>query len=440
MENKRPLYVYYQAPESGEWKTIGAYRHDQEKKLGSFTYLESYVENDSPVSIDPFNLPIRQGPQIPFACSRYGGLHDVLRDSGPDGWGRYLLSKFSGVKQDASSLEFLRRSKNHDRWGALAIGDSVKAPTSFMDTPTFPGFDLLVDELAALEDGKPAVDAKLRRRLQEYSGGGARPKATVRDKDGALWIAKPRSRHDHPETPVLEYFCHTWGSLIGLNIARTQLETTPKGNSVALIKRFDRDGSKRILCLSAASAMGHEYPSSALSGAIPPSYPLLASKLKLIGAPLEDRKELFDRMVFNALCGNDDDHTRNHALVFDASKKGWRLSPAYDLVPTLNDPPTHLAMCISVNDRRISTANILSGYAHFGFLSAHQARERLEFIAQRSRECFLEVAPILGSELRSTLQKQIDCACKVLVDGDAEVAAATKNRKPAKSSTGGLTK
>lgn len=202
MPVQRPLYVYYQEPIHENWVTVGAYKHDADSKSGSFTYLEDFTESGAAVSIDPFNLPIRPGKPTQFLAKRYGGLHDVLRDSGPDGWGCYLLAKFGGLSHNSTSLDFLKKSGNDDRWGALAIGNSAKAPSTMLEVPSLPSFDLLVEELAAMEEGKPAVDPKLRKRLQEYSGGGARPKATVKDKEGVLWIAKPRSRYDHLETPV----------------------------------------------------------------------------------------------------------------------------------------------------------------------------------------------------------------------------------------------
>ena len=42
-------------------------------------------------------------------------------------------------------------------------------------------------------------------------------------------------------------------------------------------------------------------------------------------------RELFSRMVFNILCGNTDDHARNHAAFWDGHQLA--LTPAYDICP-----------------------------------------------------------------------------------------------------------
>lgn len=414
---QRKLYVYCQNPLNGTWETVGRFGHDHLKKIGAFTYLDEYVSLSDAQSIDPVNLPISPGQQNSTPASRYGGLPDVLRDSAPDGWGQYLLCKFSDVGADASALELLLKSKNNDRWGALAIGASIRPPEWLLAPPEYPDLDLLIDEIAALEVGKPAVSPKLRKWLQEYSGGGVRPKATLRDSEGAFWLAKPRSLHDHAETPVTEFFCQNWASLIGLKVAKTELAKAPSGRHIALIQRFDRVDGIRQMCLSAASVMGYEYPGPVSTGTLGPSYPLLASKLKSIGTPVEDRKELFDRLVFNALCGNDDDHTRNHAVVFDGKHKTWRLSPAYDMVPTYEDRVRHLSMCTSLTDKTISRENFLSDFVHFGFESESSALNRIQEIVQKGQECFKEVSSVLSSQTKDLAADQLDFMSRLLDPG-----------------------
>ena len=46
-------------------------------------------------------------------------------------------------------------------------------------------------------------------------------------------------------------------------------------------------------------------------------------------------QELYRRVAFNICIGNSDDHFRNHGFLLTA--KGWTLSPAYDMNPTLNE-------------------------------------------------------------------------------------------------------
>lgn len=413
----KKLYVYRQTPLTGEWEPVGLFEDNAKEGSGSFTYLESYANSGEAQSIDPVNLPIQPGAQKPYLVARYGGLHDVLRDSSPDGWGQYLLCEFMGVKQNATDLEFFLHSRNADRWGALAFGTDITAPNRLQLNPTPPSIDLMIGELAAMEEGRPAVDQKLRNRLQQCSLGGARPKASLQDQDGVCWIVKPRPLHDYEETPVIEYFCQSWASLVGIRAAETKLFSTPQGKHAALVKRFDRVNGLHQMCLSAASIMEYDYPGPPIKGALPPSYPHLASRLHDIGVPTIDRQELFTRMVFNALCGNDDDHTRNHAIVFCPKEGIWRLSPAYDIVPGYYDKVQYLSMGTTLSDKAISRENFLANFMYFGFDSNATAAQRLEEITVLAREAFREVSSVLSESTKSMATAQLDYICAIL---DAE--------------------
>lgn len=411
------IYVYRQTPLTGALETAGLFEHNSKEESRSFTYLESYANNVESQTIDPINLPIQPGEQRPYLATRYGGLHDVLRDGSPDGWGQYLLCEFMGVKHNATDLEFFLNSRNTDRWGALAFGTDITPPNRLQLNPTPPSIDLMIAELDAMEEAKPAVDQKLRNRLQQCSLGGARPKATWQDQDGVCWIVKPRSLHDYEETPVIEYFSQSWASLVGIRAAETKLFSAPGGKHAALVKRFDRVNGVRQMCLSAASIMQYDYPGPPVKGALPPSYPYLAAKLHDIGVPTIDRQELFARMVFNALCGNDDDHTRNHAIVFCPKENGWRLSPAYDIAPAYDDRVHYLSMGTSLSDKAISRENFLSNFMHFGFDSKASAAQRIAEITVLARESFKEVSSMLSQSTKAMATTQLDYICAMLDPG-----------------------
>lgn len=117
------------------------------------------------------------------------------------------------------------------------------------------------------------------------------------------------------DIPRLEHAAHRWGRLSGLDFAPTALHSGTEASAVRVL-RFDRDGAHRLMCASAATLLQAEHPGGGPGDAMRWSYPRLAQELQRIGAPLEDRLELFGRMVFNAVCGNDDDHVRNHAVVY----------------------------------------------------------------------------------------------------------------------------
>ena len=121
------------------------------------------------------------------------------------------------------------------------------------------------------------------------------------------------------------------------------------------------------------------------------SYPAIADALHRYGAAeflKADLRELFMRMVFNALCNNRDDHLRNHAFLYDHEHKGWRLSPAFDIVPQPELGPGNprcLQLELGSYGRQASERNILSQCASFG-LAASEAKQVLEEMKAIVRE------------------------------------------------------
>ncbi len=161
--------------------------------------------------------------------------------------------------------------------------------------------------------------------------GGARPKASVIDEDGRLTIAKFPSRKDDYDVALWEHFCHVMAKKAGINVAETR---TIMGEEyhILLSKRFDRDGSgKRIHFASALTLLGLTDGDNASNGY---GYPDIVDFILRNGTDVEQNlEELYRRVVFNIIVGNSDDHFRNHGFLL--TRKGWILSPAYDINPTL---------------------------------------------------------------------------------------------------------
>lgn len=401
MTTSKPLYVYLQRPDNGEWVTVGRYLYDDAREAGLFRYAPSYVDAGLAWSIDPVGLPFRPGHE--WQAVRYRGLHDALRDACPDAWGRALLRPQHGMPEDAPDWRFLEASSNAERWGALAIGRSRNASVAHIASPRLPQLELLAQELVAIAQHAPPVDARLRQRLVATpSLGGARPKATVRDGE-TYWLVKPYLPSDIANIPLLEHCAQAWGSAAGLDFASTFYHPLGAGNGAVRVRRFDRDGERRLMALSGATLLQTEYP-----GRIQPSqwsYPRLAEELRRIGAPVEDRLELFGRMVFNAVCGNDDDHPRNHAVVFRAQQNRWRLSPAFDVVPNPDaDMPCALSMQLSLGRTAVSRDAALADAVRFGFGSVEEAGRYLDQLLQRIEHAFASVADQLTAPLRELLQ------------------------------------
>ncbi|HEY4206899.1 MAG TPA: HipA domain-containing protein [Puia sp.] len=162
--------------------------------------------------------------------------------------------------------------------------------------------------------------------------GGARPKASIIDPAGQLWIAKFPSRNDDHDIGGWEAVAHTLAHHAGLNAAEGKPRRLTRNHHSFLTRRFDRQGKDRIHFASAMTLLGKTDGADSTTEV---SYLHLAEVLQRQGAhPNRDMEELWRRIVFNICISNSDDHLRNHGFLL--TSKGWELSPAYDLNPVIN--------------------------------------------------------------------------------------------------------
>lgn len=408
----KPLYVYLQRPDNGEWVVAGAYRKDNDGITGHFKYAPSYAERALHWAIDPVNLPFL--PAMDHLARRYGGLHDVLRDASPDSWGQTLLRRAHNLPANTPHVQYLVLSGNGDRWGALAVGKTARPDVAKRASPKLDKLDALVDELLAISEHRPPVNAQLRKKLfATPSLGGARPKATVQD-NGTFWLVKPGLATDTVDLALLEHVTQQWGRQAALRFADTRHHILAGGRSVVRVLRFDRAGTRRVMAVSAASLLQVQYPFITPEDSQGASYPRLAEELKRIGAPDEDLKELFGRMVFNAAVGNDDDHPRNHAVIFDLEEKRWRLAPAFDVVPNPDEVPAALMMQLSSGRTDISQEAMLLDFARFGFASKAEAAACLEALIDRIDHGFDQLKHLLSDSLRELMEQRMAVALQRL--------------------------
>ena len=405
LTTSKPLFVYLSRPDNGEWVTVGRYLAGPAAGMGRFKYAPSYVNAGLAWSIDPVNLPFR--PEIDRSAPRYNGLHDVLRDACPDAWGQALLRREHNLPEGAPASRYLILASNADRWGALAVGTRPAPSVAQLASPRLPGLSLVVQELVAMSEQRPAVDVRLRRRLvQTASVGGARPKATLRDDEGQYWLVKPGIASDIADIPRLEHVGQQWGAASGLDFATTVLHPAEEGRNALRVLRYDRIEGRRVMCMSAASMLQAEYPGDRAQIDLW-SYPRLAQELRLIGASVDDRRELFGRMVFNAVCGNDDDHVRNHAVLYVHEQRRWRLAPAFDVVPNPVETPRTLTMQLSTGRFDISRSAVLADSHRFGFDSREEATSYLETLLTRIAHGFDQVVHWLAPEWQDLLRARM---------------------------------
>ena len=295
-----------------------------------FNYGRSYLARKNAISIYEPELPLRQGDiQLANDLSMPGSI----RDASPDAWGRrVLINRKLGVRGqkaasfDLGELTYLLESGS-DRAGALdfQISPSRYVPRAMEQA----SLDDLLRSAEQVEKGVP-LSPELDKALQHGTSlGGARPKALLTS-DDKKFIAKFSMSTDIYNVVKSEYVAMRLASLAGLNVSRVRMETA-LGKDVLLVERFDRERLKggwgRKAFVSALTMFELDEMMARHA-----SYELLAEIIRLrFQNPQGDLRELFGRMTFNILCGNTDDHARNHAAFWDG--KHLRLTPAYDVCP-----------------------------------------------------------------------------------------------------------
>ncbi|MCI8375252.1 MAG: HipA domain-containing protein [Lachnospiraceae bacterium] len=270
-------------------------------------------------------------------------MFGVFADSCPDRWGRLLMKRHEAIlakKEERkprrlTDLDFLLGVYDKTRMGALRFSLSESGPFVSDDkdlaTPPWTTLRKLESASLAFEKNEDGMEEKWLKQLLApgSSLGGARPKASVSAPDGSLWIAKFPSKNDDVNIGAWEMVAHDLAVLCGLDVPEARLESFSKIGSTFLVKRFDREGSRRIHFASAMTLLGKNDGANAADGS---SYLELASLIRKYGdTPKKDLQELWRRIVFNMAVSNTDDHLRNHGFIL--SKEGWRLSPAYDVNP-----------------------------------------------------------------------------------------------------------
>ena len=359
------VYVYLQLPGTLEVVTAGFFEQQDRAGItvGAFVYNPRYLARPDAVPVEPFELPLRPGR---LETVRLGGIFGALRDAAPDAWGRRIIAR--QLAREPTEIDCLLHSPE-DRAGALAFGRGKAPPPPVATFNRVVQLDALLahaeavqaEERAGVTD--PAI-AQMEALLQPGTSlGGARPKNVVEADDG-LWVAKFPAHGDRWNNARVEAAMLVLARECGLVVAEPRV-VGAGGRDVLLVKRFDRTkvdgGYLRHRMVSALTVLGaEEHDRTAWS------YPRLADELRRRSRrPDADLKELFQRVAFNALISNVDDHPRNHALI--ATDRDWELSPAYDLTPAppIGEERRDLAMSIGRHGRYANRENLLSAAARY---------------------------------------------------------------------------
>jgi serine/threonine-protein kinase HipA len=348
----KTIFVYAHWVGMAEPQLVGSLFAQRERtgEIFSFSYDASWLSSKANIyQLDP-QLQLFEGRQYPNPLKNNFGLFLV---SSPDRWGKTLMQRHQAILARSNATKYRPLSESdyllgvHDiaRMGALRFkldqGGPFIAEDSPFSTPPWARLRELEYGVSQLEGNPdPAEEARWITQLVApgSSLGGARPKATVANEQGNLWIAKFPSRNDTNDSGAWEMVVHELASNAGIEVPTAMLQAFSIHGSTFIVQRFDRTkGNERIHFASAMALLGKQ------DGDHDSSYLELAEFITTASAqPEKDLHQLWRRIVFNIAVSNTDDHLRNHGFLL--TKKGWKLSPAYDLNPSPNSYDLSLAI------------------------------------------------------------------------------------------------
>ncbi|WP_061718868.1 type II toxin-antitoxin system HipA family toxin [Pantoea trifolii] len=362
----RDAYVWIWLP--GETSPVVAGRLEAEGDTLFFNYGRSYLQRENCIPLNPNELPLNTGVISPLNGLTIAGC---IRDSAPDAWGRRVIINRrmgrKGANVDTGILDELTYliESGSDRIGALDFQHSATeyVPRSAANV-TLPE---LLESADRVEKGVPLTPELDQALFHGTSIGGARPKALI-EAEGKKYIAKFSASTDIWNVVKGEFLAMRLAQLAGLHVAPVKL-VKAAGRDVIMIERFDReqkaDGWTRKVMLSALTLFELDDMLARYA-----SYETLAEIIRQrFASPKETLLELYKRLCFNILCGNTDDHARNHAAFWDG--KSFSLTPAYDICPQGRaGNEASQAMLISGNNNLSRMSSCLDAAHHFALSRA----------------------------------------------------------------------
>ncbi len=312
------------------------------KKAFSFEYDKDWIRSKQQMLLDP-DIQFYSGPQYPNNKENFG----IFLDSMPDTWGRTLMKRKAAQEaiekgESAKTLyeiDYLLGVYDESRMGALRFKTDINGP--FLDdnnqTPTPPWSSVRELQDAAKNFENDEGDDNVKKWLAVLmapgsSLGGARPKANILDQNKDLWIAKFPSKNDTIDKAAWEFLAYQLALKAGVHMSPSKIDIITGTFNTFFTKRFDREEGERVHFASAMTMTGNTEDTIRDN---PGSYLELAEFIQNHGAMVnENLEQLWRRIVFNIAVSNTDDHLRNHGFIL--TSKGWVLSPAYDLNPSID--------------------------------------------------------------------------------------------------------
>lgn len=291
------------------------------------------------LQLSPFELPTRAGVVV-ANTPMFDGLFGVFNDSLPDGWGRLLLDraveKLGVLRGELTPLDRLAYVGRHGM-GALSYEPDYSEADA---EPVALKLEKLAADAATVLAGDqgPVIE-----KLLKLNGGsaGARPKVVAQvsaDKKKIIhgpgklpsgyshWMIKFSSTLDSNDIGAIEYAYSEMARAAAVDIPETHLFGAKKKKKYFGIKRFDRDGDRRIHMHSLSGLLHADHRAPSLD------YDSFLKATQILTKNVTQVEKAFRLACFNVLAHNRDDHPKNFSYLLDDATGQWTLAPAYDLV------------------------------------------------------------------------------------------------------------
>lgn len=374
MADRIDIWVYAHWKGMDAPKCVGVLSAQQAKgrKAFSFSYDEDWIASHEQLLIDP-DITWYKGQQYPSGKENFG----VFMDSMPDTWGRTLMKRRAAITAMEQNkpvkvlydIDFLLGVHDLSRMGALRF--KREPDGDFLDNdpvapaPTWASIRELQHAASIIESNGDVDKVKKWLAMLMAPGsslGGARPKANILDEQGHLWIAKFPSNNDQFDKGAWEYLAYRLAVDAGIEMSKSRIEKIAGKHHTFFTKRFDRDKAERIHFASAMTMTGKN--EELIRDEIP-SYLDIVEFIQFSGFRAdEDLHQLWLRIIFNILISNTDDHLRNHGFVL--TDEGWRLSPAYDINPSVDKDGLALNIDMNNNALDLELAKSVGVYFRLG--------------------------------------------------------------------------
>ena len=336
------------------------------KQLFSFEYDATFLKTTKSFLLDP-EISWYAGEQFPIGKNCFG----IFNDSMPDTWGRTLMKRralINGSKEERflSEVDFLLGVHDFGRMGGLRF--KLDKEGGFLDddstfpTPPWSSIREVQNGIRLIESKKENIEINNWLKILLAPGsslGGARPKANILDENQQLWIAKFPSKLDEVDKGLWEYLAYMLAIKSGIQMSECKIQKVAGEHHTFFTKRFDRKADKRLHFASAMTITGNNESTLKDKEA---SYLDIA---EFIQFNLSDSKtelhQLWRRILFSILISNTDDHLRNHGFLW--MDDTWKLSPAYDINPSIDK--NGLSLNIDMYDNSLSIDLLVSVAPYF---------------------------------------------------------------------------